>query len=66
MKLYLKNCEHFHWPFDDASSISFLTMKMELFQKKINADHWRPLQAICACSQICNWFTWCLEIPPNC
>ena len=45
-------------------------MKMELFKKKFNAGHWRTLQAICACSQICNWSTdympWCLEIPPNC
>ena len=40
-------------------------MKMELFQKNFNADHWRTLQAICPCSQICNWPTWCLEIPPN-
>ena len=35
---------------------------MELFPKKFNAGHWRTLQAICACSQICNWSTWCLEI----
>ena len=43
-------------------------MKMELFQKNFNAGHWRTLQAICACSQsqICNWSTWCLEIPPDC
>ena len=33
-------------------------MKMELFQKYFNAGHWRTLQAICACSQICNWSTW--------
>ena len=38
-------------------SISFLTMKMELFPKNVNEDHWRTLQAICACSQICNWST---------
>ena len=52
------------WQFYDMkilSSISFLTMKMELFQKKFNADHWRSLQAICPCSQICNWSTWCLD-----
>ena len=36
------------------------------FPKKFNADHLRTLQAICACFQICNWSTWCLEIPPNC
>ena len=23
MKLYLKSCERFHWPFDDASTNSF-------------------------------------------
>ena len=37
------------WLFYDMkilSSISFLTMKMELFQKSF----WRTLQAICACS----------------
>ena len=39
-------------------------MEMELFQKKFNAGHWRTLQAICACSQICHWSTWCVEIPP--
>ena len=27
-------------------------MKMELFQKKFNAGHWRTLQAICACSDL--------------
>ena len=48
------------------SSMSFLTMKIELFQKNFNADHCRSLQAICPCSQICNWSTWGLEIPPNC
>ena len=37
-------------------------MKMELFQKNVNADHWRTLQAICACSQICNWL---LLFAPN-
>ena len=31
-------------------------MKIELFQKIYDAGHWRTLQAICACSQICNWF----------
>ena len=37
------------------------------FPKKFNARHWRTLQAIGACSQICNGSTWCLEIiPPNC
>ena len=41
-------------------------MKMELFQKKFNADHWRSLQAYRPCSQICNWSTWGQEIPPNC
>ena len=40
-------------------------MKMELFSKKFNVGHWRTLQVICACSQICNWSTWCLEISPN-
>ena len=39
---------------------------MELFQKKFNAGHWRTHRAICSCSQICNWSTWCLENPPNC
>ena len=38
---------------------------MELIPKKFNAGHWRTLQAICTCSQICNWSIWCLEIPPN-
>ena len=54
-------------------------MKMELFQKNFNADHYIPRlqagalaplpleeaavprqadQAICPCSQICNWSTW--------
>ena len=33
-------------------------MKMELFLKKFNAGHWRTLQAICACSQICNSSTY--------
>ena len=43
-------------------------MKMELSQIFFNAGHWRTLQAICACSQICNWSTTtrCLEIPRNC
>ena len=37
------------WQFYDMkilSSISFLTRKMELFQKLFNVDHWRTLQAI--------------------
>ena len=25
MKLYLKSCERFHWPFDDASIIDSIT-----------------------------------------
>ena len=37
-------------------------MKMELSPPNFNARHWRTLQAICACSQIYNWSTWCLEI----
>ena len=40
-------------------------MKMEPFQKNFNVDHCRSLQAICPCSQICNWSTWCREIPPS-
>ena len=39
-------------------------MKMEFFENNFNAGHWRTLQAICTCSQIFNWSTWCLEIPP--
>ena len=35
---------------------------MERFQKIFNAGHWRTLQAICACSQICNWST---QVPRN-
>ena len=46
--------------------IQFIDNEDGTFPKKINADHRRTLQAICACSQICNWSTWCLEIPPNC
>ena len=30
-------------------------MKIELFPKTFNAGHWRTLQVICACSQICKW-----------
>ena len=43
-------------------------MKMELFQKKMYAGHWRTLQAIymLMLSDLQLVYTWCLEIPPNC
>ena len=31
---------------------------MELFKKYFNVRIWRTLQAICACPQIFNWFTY--------
>ena len=45
-------------------------MKMELFQKKINAGHWRTLQPSGDMLMLpdlqLNWSTCCLENPPNC
>ena len=41
MKLYLKSCERFHWPFDDAIlTLKFFKMLLFLIALRRNAKTW--------------------------